>query len=64
MCTKWFADGDVHTYFSPYESPYEAFINFSNVLADLELCVESLEQRAAPEKVTPANAQADSPIPA
>ncbi|HXY17817.1 MAG TPA: glycoside hydrolase family 57 protein, partial [Candidatus Nitrosopolaris sp.] len=24
MCTKWFNDGDVHAYFSPYESPYEA----------------------------------------
>lgn len=30
MCTKWFADGDVHAYFSPYDSPYEAFINFMN----------------------------------
>jgi alpha-amylase len=37
MCTKWFADGDVHKYFSPYESPYEAFIAFSNALADLKL---------------------------
>lgn len=35
MCTKWYADGDVHAYFSPYESPYEAYINFMNVLADL-----------------------------
>ncbi len=34
MCTKWFADGDVHAYFSPYESPYEAFINFMNVIRD------------------------------
>jgi alpha-amylase len=33
-CTKWFADGDVHAYFSPYESPYEAFIAFMNVLRD------------------------------
>jgi alpha-amylase len=35
MCTKWFADGDVHAYFSPYESPYEAFINYANVMEDL-----------------------------
>ncbi|MGH7286545.1 MAG: glycoside hydrolase family 57 protein [Myxococcota bacterium] len=35
MCTKYFADGDVHKYFSPYESPYEAHIAFMNVLADL-----------------------------
>ena len=34
MCTKWFADGDVHKYFNPYNSPYEAFINFMNVLSD------------------------------
>lgn len=36
MCTKWFADGDVHAYFSPYESPYEGFINFMNVLKDFK----------------------------
>lgn len=36
MCTKWWHDGDVHKYFSPYESPYQAFIAFSNVLKDLE----------------------------
>lgn len=35
MCTKWFNDGDVHAYFSPYNSPYEAFINFMNVFHDL-----------------------------
>jgi len=37
MCTKWFADGDVHAYFSPYESPYEAFMNYMNVLNDLRV---------------------------
>jgi len=36
MCTKWFADGDVHAYFSPYDSPYDAFINYMNVVRDLE----------------------------
>lgn len=35
MCTKKFADGDVHKYFNPYESPYEAFITYMNVLNDL-----------------------------
>ncbi len=30
MCTKWFNDGDIHAYFSPYQTPYEAFINFMN----------------------------------
>jgi alpha-amylase len=36
MCTKWFKDGDVHAYFSPYSSPYEAFMNFMNALHDIE----------------------------
>lgn len=35
MCTKYFADGDVHKYFNPYESPYDAHIFYMNVLADL-----------------------------
>ena len=35
MCTKYFADGDVHTYFNPYESPYDSYINFMNVLDHL-----------------------------
>ena len=37
MCTKWFADGDVHKYFNPYESPYDAFISFMNALHDVQL---------------------------
>ena len=37
MCTKWFSDGDVHKYFSPYESPYEAFISYMNILNDFRL---------------------------
>ena len=32
MCTKFWADGDVHKYFSPYDSPYDSYINFMNVL--------------------------------
>lgn len=36
MCTKWAADGDVHAYFSPYESPHEAYRRYSIVLADLQ----------------------------
>jgi len=37
MCTKWWSDGDVHKYFNPYQSPYEAFISFMNVLNDVKL---------------------------
>ena len=36
MCTKWFADGDIHKYFNHYDSPYDAFINYMNVLSDME----------------------------
>ena len=36
MCVKWFNDGDIHAYFSPYETPYEAYINFMNVYHDLK----------------------------
>jgi len=35
MCTKWFADGDVHKYFNPYDNPYESYIAFMNILNDL-----------------------------
>ena len=46
MCTKWFADGDVHKYFNPYDSPYDSYINFMNVLENLNSrCNESLMRR-------------------
>ncbi len=35
MSTKYFADGDVHKYFSPYESPYDSYINYMNLLDNL-----------------------------
>ena len=46
MCTKWFEDGDVHKYFNPYESPYEAFIAYMNVLADLKQRVEATKKQS------------------
>lgn len=36
MCTKYFNDGDIHAYFSPYKTPYEAYINFMNAYHDLQ----------------------------
>lgn len=39
MCTKFFSDGSVHEYFSPYDTPYDAFINYMNVLSDFVLRV-------------------------
>lgn len=46
MCTKYFQDGDVHAYFSPYESPYEAYIAYMNALSDLRLRVKQRLQPA------------------
>ena len=34
MATKWLSDGDVHSYFNPYDSAYDAFVNYMNVLSD------------------------------
>lgn len=45
MCTKWWNDGDVHKYFSPYESPYEAFIAYMNVMQDLRLRLEDAKKK-------------------
>ena len=42
MATKWLSDGDVHSYFNPYGSAYEAFINYMNVLADFEIELNKL----------------------
>lgn len=40
MCTKFFSDGAVHKYFNPYDTPFEAFINYMNVLSDFMLRVD------------------------
>ncbi len=53
MCTKWFSDGIVHRYFNPYASPYDAFINYMNVLSDFILVVdERLASIPKAEKAT------------
>jgi alpha-amylase len=39
MATKFFSDGAVHAYFNPYETPYDAFMNYMNVLSDFEIRV-------------------------
>lgn len=44
MSTKTGNDGGVHNYFSPYASPYAAFMNYMNVLTDFALLVEKLEK--------------------
>ena len=40
MSTKHLADGAVHSLFSPYETPFQAFTNYMNVLADFIVRVE------------------------
>ncbi|HII29610.1 alpha-amylase [Candidatus Woesearchaeota archaeon CG08_land_8_20_14_0_20_47_9] len=49
MCTKWFNDGDVHKYFNPHDSPYEAFISFMNVLNDLEIRARKALRKSSTE---------------
>jgi len=69
MSTKWFGDGDVHAYFSPYESPYEAFINYMNALTDLEKQVDKplpvTSARGVPTNATIASSRtpASAPVP-
>ncbi|MBO4263725.1 MAG: alpha-amylase, partial [Bacteroidales bacterium] len=45
MCTKFFSDGEIHKRFNPYDTPYEAFINFMNVLSDFMIRTEYAEQQ-------------------
>jgi alpha-amylase len=51
MCTKYWSDGDVHKYFSPYSSPYEAFRRYSHALRDLQAKLARSSVRDAHEKV-------------
>ncbi len=45
MCTKYWNDGDVHAYFSAYDSPYDAFMYFLNVVRSLEYRLDEMVQR-------------------
>lgn len=47
MATKSYGDGEVHAYFSPFDSPYEAYMAFMHVVSDLE-------QRVTPARRAPA----------
>ncbi|MFI3292268.1 MAG: glycoside hydrolase family 57 protein [Rikenellaceae bacterium] len=47
MATKWLSDGDVHSYFNPYDSAYDAFINYMNILSDFSIELDkALEAKA------------------
>ncbi|MFZ4796673.1 MAG: glycoside hydrolase family 57 protein [Bacteroidia bacterium] len=45
MCTKFWSDGDVHKYFSPYESPYDAYIYFMNAYSDFLMELDKFEAK-------------------
>ncbi|HEB41794.1 MAG TPA: alpha-amylase, partial [Candidatus Dependentiae bacterium] len=47
MCTKWFNDGDVHKYFNPYDSPYDAFIYFMNIFKDLKQRLDAASNKGS-----------------
>jgi alpha-amylase len=54
MCTKWFSDGNVHKYFNPYSSPYDAYINYMNVLSDFVIQVnnyKTIDKKTRNEKL-------------
>lgn len=51
MSTKFWSDGDVHKYFSPYESPYDAYIYYMNVFSDFEITLkDAILNKAKPKK--------------
>ena len=51
MSTKFFSDGEVHSYFNPYDTPYAAFINYMNVLSDFEIRVNASVRSEADDQV-------------
>src|SRR6056297_2590453 len=63
MCTKWFSDGDVHKYFNPYSSPYEAYINFMNILSDFKIRLgDGTEEKSEVERLRKLTEQQDAQI--
>ncbi len=45
MSTKYSEDGDVHKYFSAYDSPYDAYVYFMNIMRDLKMRVAQLKEK-------------------
>ena len=60
MCTKFFSDGEVHKYFNPYDTPYEAFINYMNVISDFQIRLD--EKRAALDVTETAREEIKAPV--
>ncbi len=51
LSTKWFDDGNVHAYFSPYDSPYDGFLCYMNAIRDIRYRVFEHGQRGLPNDV-------------
>lgn len=51
MSTKVFSDGEVHSYFNPFDSPYDAYINYMNVLSDFIIRINSAVPESEQEQV-------------
>ncbi len=51
MCTKWFSDGDVHKYFNPYDTPYDSYMSFMNILNDIAFRVKRIKNKDLPNNV-------------
>ena len=51
MSTKFFSDGEVHSYFNPYNTPYEAFINYMNALSDFIIRIDDAVATSGQEPV-------------
>jgi alpha-amylase len=55
MGTKTASDGQVHAYFSPYDSPYDAYMAFMHVVSDLEGRLSAAPRDPAPlDRLQPA----------
>ena len=53
MCTKFWNDGDVHKYFSPFDSPYDAYMYFMNVFSDLECSLKNFQKKGKKKSKLP-----------
>lgn len=49
LSTKWLDDGNVHAYFSPYDSPYDGFLNYMNAIRDIRYRIFEHHKRTLPQ---------------
>src|SRR5674476_574946 len=50
MVRKRTSEGEVHKYFNPYSTPYEAFINYMNVLSDFKIRLNAVVPKSAKDQ--------------